>query len=398
MIPLKHLVALCAGVLFTVPALADGDFNACVSDLQQQARARGLSEHVVKDVLGRVSYVQRVIDLDRRQPEFTLTFANYLNQRVTPERVAQGRELYRQHRELLQRITNQYGVPGRYLVAFWGMETNFGRFFGNMSTLDSLATLACDPRRSDYFTGQLMDALRIVDRGDVTAQRLKGSWAGALGNFQFMPSVFLQYAVDYDGDGRRDVWNSLPDAMASAANFLRGLGWKIGTRWGREVKLPEDFPYETAGLDDPRALDAWRKLGVTEASGRPLPEDTVKASLLLPAGHEGPAFLVYPNFRVIMGWNRSEFYALSVGYLADRIAGAGQLQNPPPTDLPNLDRETVRALQQQLNAKGLNAGEADGILGPATRSALRAYQERQGLIADGYPSRKVLDLLGVSTK
>ena len=396
--PLKHLAAFCAGVLFAVPALADGDFSACINNLQQQARAQGLSEHVVNDVLGKVAYTQRVIDLDRRQPEFTLTFANYLNQRVTPERVAQGRALYAQHRELLRKITEEYGVPGRYLVAFWGMETNFGRFFGKMSTLDSLATLACDRRRGEYFTDQLMDALRIVDRGDVTADGMKGSWAGALGNFQFMPSVFLQYAVDYDGDGRRDVWGSLPDAMASAANFLRGLGWKTGTRWGREVKLPEGFSYRLAGLDGLRPLDAWRKLGVTEADGQPLPQEDVKASLLIPAGHNGPAFLVYPNFQVIMGWNRSEFYALSVGYLADRIAGAGKLRNPPPTDLPNLDRETVRALQQELNAKGLDAGEADGILGPATRSAVRAFQERQGLVADGYPSRKVLDLLGVSPR
>lgn len=378
-----------------VKAAQAPDFSHCVASLQQKARAEGISEPVIKDVLGQVTYRQRVIAADRHQPEFTETFAHYLDQRVTTLRVLQGRALLAQHRPLLERLTRKYGIPSQYLLAFWGMETGYGHFFGKVPILDSLATLACDPRRSDYFTGQLMDALKIVDRGDVQPGEMQGSWAGAMGNFQFMPSVFLQYAVDGDGDGRRDLWNSLPDAMASAANFLQGLGWQRGLRWGREVRLPDGFPYYKAGLNQPRSLREWEGLGVRENDGSPLPGLNIKASLLVPSGHRGPAFLVYQNFNVIMRWNQSEFYALSVGILADRIAGAAPLRTPPPADEPRLTRDRVKQLQVTLKQKGYDSGEADGIMGPTTRDAIRAFQHRQGMVADGYPSRRVLDKLGI---
>ena len=381
------------------PAVAaqTADFSHCVSSLQQKALAQGISEPVVKNVLGHVSYRERVIAADRHQPEFTETFAHYLDQRVTTLRVIQGRALFAQHKPLLERLTRKYGVPPQYLLAFWGMETGYGHFFGKVPILDSLATLACDPRRSDYFTGQLMDALKIVDRGDVKPGEMQGSWAGAMGNFQFMPSVFLQYAVDGDGDGRRDLWNSLPDAMASAANFLQGLGWQRGLRWGREVRLPDGFPYFKAGLNQQRSLQDWEKLGVRENDGSPLPDLDIQASLLVPSGHRGPAFLVYQNFNVIMRWNQSEFYALSVGILADRIAGAAPLRTPPPEDEPRLTRDLVKKLQLTLKQKGYDSGEADGIMGPTTRDAIRAFQHRQGMVADGYPSQRVLGKLGVGT-
>jgi len=387
------LAALMAGQPAT--AAQTPGFSECVSSLQKKARDEGISEPVVKNVLGHVAYRERVIAADRHQPEFTETFAHYLNQRVTTLRVIQGRALYAQHRPLLERLTRQYGIPSQYLLAFWGMETGYGHFFGKVPILDSLATLACDPRRSDYFAGQLMDALKIVDRGDVQPGKMQGSWAGAMGNFQFMPSVFLQYAVDGDGDGRRDLWNSLPDAMASAANFLQGLGWQQGLRWGREVRLPDHFAYYRAGLNKPRTLQQWEKLGVRQNDGSPLPDVDIKASLLVPSGHRGPAFLVYQNFNVIMRWNQSEFYALSVGILADRIAGASPLRVPPPADAPRLTRSTVKQLQSTLNEKGFDSGKPDGIMGPTTRDAIRSFQHKQGLVADGYPSRKVLKLLGV---
>lgn len=382
--------------LAALPAIADAPFNTCVAQLQSQARQDGISAKVVDELLGKVSHNPTVIHLDRKQPEFTQTFAGYLNARVTDSKVAVGRELFAEHRSLLERVARQYGVPAKYLLAFWGMETDYGRYFGKMPIVDSLTTLACNQRRSAFFSKEVIAALKMVDEGAVKPDDFKGSWAGAIGNFQFLPSVFLRYAVDYDGDGKRDVWHSLPDALASAANFLKGLGWNADTRWGREVLLPKGFPYQDAGINQPRSLTDWHKLGVETAFGKPLPlDDQVQASLVIPAGYRGPAFLVYHNFHVIMDWNHSEYYALSVGYLADRIAGAAPLQQAPPVNLPRLTREQVQNLQSELTAKGFDAGQPDGILGSATRSAIRDYQQHHGMIADGYPGEEVLASLGV---
>ncbi len=261
--------------------------------------------------------------------------------------------------------------------------------------IDSLATLACDTRRRNFFTIELINALRILDEGAIAPEKMKGSWAGAMGHVQFMPSAFLQNAVDFDGDHKRDLWNSTPDAMASAANFLKNLGWKTEGRWGREVKLPKDFPFLEAGLKNNKSIAEWTKLGVTRADNSPLPQANMNASLLVPSGHECPAFLVYDNFNVIMRWNRSEFYAIAVGQLADQIAGGGKLLQPPPVDAPRLHRDQVIALQQQLNNKGFNLGTPDGILGPATRLAIGEFQHQQGMIADGFPGTQVLGLLGI---
>ncbi len=384
------LVLLCAA-----PAAAQGDFPDCVSRLQQQARGEGISESVVETALGEVDYRERVIELDRRQPEFTQTFADYLGRRVTDERVTRGRELLAEHRSLLDRVAREYGVPARYLVAFWGLETNYGTYFGGMPALDSLATLACDRRRSDFFTTQLLDALRIIDEGAIKADRMQGSWAGALGNFQFMPSIFLRYAVDADGDGRRDLWGSLPDAVASAANFLRDAGWRAGERWGRDVRLPEGFAFDQTGTDQPRPLTQWAEMGVRSADGTELPRSRMEGSVIVPAGYRGPAFMVYHNFDVIMRWNRSHFYALAVGHLADRINGAGALHRPPPSDAPRLSRGAVLSLQKTLNERGFNAGTPDGIVGPATRSAIRAFQQDRDLVADGHPGAEVLAALDI---
>ncbi len=377
------------------PLLTAEQFATCVNRYMEAARKKGISEELIATALANVSLSERVLELDRRQPEFTTTFADYLNRRVTVERVEKGRALLARHRELLHRVAKEYGVAPQYLVAFWGLETNYGGFLGRMRVLDSLATLGCDERRSSYFSGELMNALTILDEGAVTADKMEGSWAGAMGHVQFMPSVFLRYAVDYDKDGRRDLWGSLSDAMASAANFLRGLGWKDGSRWGREVLLPKGFPYLQAGLESRKPLSKWHEMGVRNADGSRLPQADVEASLLIPSGHEGPAFLVYHNFDVIMRWNRSEFYGLAVGYMANRVAGTGQLLHPPPSDAPRLSRQQVIHLQELLNSKGFDTGEPDGILGPATRRALSEYQHSQGMVADGFPSREVLVSLGV---
>ncbi|MFN3712964.1 MAG: lytic murein transglycosylase [Alcanivoracaceae bacterium] len=373
------------------------EFPVCIERLQSTALERGISRTVVERDLAAVNYVERVIELDRRQPEFTESFATYFERRVTEDRIVRGRALLVQHRALLDRISKEYGVPPQYLVSFWGLETNFGGFFGRMPILDSLATLACDPRRSEFFTGELINALKIIDEGSITAERMQGSWAGAMGHMQFMPSIFLRYATDYDGDGKRDLWGSLPDAMASAANFLRGIGWQEGERWGREVHLPAQFPYEKAGLTTRLPLKEWQALGVRLTDGRALPGLDMEASLLVPTGHAGPAFLVYDNFHVIMRWNRAEAYALAVGHLADRINGAGQLSRTP-VQSPRLSRDQVRTLQQTLNDKGFDAGEPDGILGPGTRAAISRYQASRQQIADGFPGTPVLAELGVTVE
>jgi membrane-bound lytic murein transglycosylase B len=376
-------------------AAAPEGFDACLAGLKARALAEGVSASTADAVLDRISWQERVIELDRRQPEFTRTFADYYGTRVSDTRVSRGRELLRSQRDLLARIQAESGVPPHYLVAFWGLETNFGSYLGKMPIPDSLATLACDTRRSTFFSGELMAALRIIDAGDVDAEAMQGSWAGAMGHVQFMPSVYLRHAVDGDGDGRRDLFGSIPDALTSAGRFLQGLGWEPGLRWGREVRLPDGFDYALAGRDQRRPLSAWRALGVRDTSDVLLPDLDLDAAILVPAGHQGPAFVVYRNFDVIMGWNRSEFYALAVGRLADRIAGAGRLMQEPPDDELRLARNDVLALQAALNEAGFDSGEPDGILGPATRKALARFEQSKGLIPDGHPDGGVLEALQV---
>lgn len=375
-------------------AQAPDNFQQCVADLTEKAIAEGVSRATAEQVMATTEHQDRVIELDQRQPEFTTTFADYLNRRVNDSRISQGRELMQEHRDLLERVTRETGVPPAYLLAFWGLETNFGSYFGKMSVPNSLTTLACDERRSEYFTGELIAALKIVDEGAISVEQMEGSWAGAMGHVQFMPSVFLRYAVDADNDGKRDLWNSLDDALMSAGTFLNDLGWDKDYRWGREVLLPEDFDYALAD-GKKRPLKDWRQMNITDAFGNLLPAEDIAAGLVVPAGHEGPAFLAYDNFNVIMGWNRSEFYAIAVGHLADRIAGAGGLQNPPPTDTPNLSRADIEALQAALVTQGFDPGKPDGILGPATRSAIRQFQAGENMIADGYPSAEVFRAMDI---
>lgn len=380
----------------TVPDTSEADFAACTIRLKQQAREAGISEQIAGDVLDNVQWVSRVIELDRQQPEFTSTFPDYYRKRVSERRVTKGREMLAEYARLLAEVSRQYGVPAHYLVSFWGLETNFGGYIGNMAIPDSLATLACDPRRSRFFSTELINAMRIIEAGDVAREEMTGSWAGAMGHVQFMPSAFLNYAVDGDGDGRRDLWGSIPDAMSSAGNFLQSLGWQPGLRWGREVLLPTGFDYASATRKVKKPLREWSAAGVTDAFGKPLPAVDLSASILVPGGAAGPAFVVYDNFDVIMRWNRSEFYAISVGRLADRIAGAGDLTRPPPDDGLRLSRAAVLDMQVQLNALGYDSGKPDGIFGSGTRQALRRFQSDRAIVADGYPSQQMLDAVAAS--
>jgi len=393
----KSLWILICALLCQQPAFArDAEFALCITELQQRARSEKLSAHVVDEVMVRLEQQQRVIELDRSQPEFTQTFADYFHRRVTPERIERGKALLNQYDTFLSDLTRKYGVPGRYLVAFWGLETNFGSYLGKMPTLDCLATLACDQRRSEFFTKELMQALALLERESLSPAEMRGSWAGAMGHTQFMPSTYRNYATDGDDDGQVNLWRSERDALASGANYLENLGWKKGQRWGREVLLPKDFPYAMTGLNNSRPLAYWRDLGVSFANGATIPDIDMQASVLVPVGHSGPAFLVYHNFHVILQWNRSEHYALAVGLLADRLIGAGPLVRSPSTDEAVLSRNAVENMQRQLNHLGFNAGEIDGFFGSMTQSALREFQASNGMIADGYPDRTTLCALSVN--
>ena len=374
------------------------NFANCLDELALAAQAEGIPANLTSEVLGTLQFQGRVIELDRAQPEFQQTFSAYLRDRVTATRVQRGRELRSQHRELLNELGEEYGVPGHYLVALWGMESNFGSYTGRMPILDSLATLACDDRRSAFFRDQLITALRLIERDSLQPAAMLGSWAGAMGQTQFMPSAYYAHAVDGDGDGLIDLWDSSADALASGASLLQSLGWRPGERWGREVSVVAGFPFEKTGFDQLRPLGEWAELGVRRADGTALPVADMSARLLLPMGHTGPAFLVYDNFDVLLGWNRSISFALAVGHLADRIAGAGTLRAPLPVGNDTFAVAELAGIQRRLAELGYRPGEADGILGPATRGALRAFQRDRGLVADGYPDEQTRNaLIGVSS-
>lgn len=385
---------LTTAMLLCIPGLTVADdFQACITDLRDTARQSGITDQTIRRELTDIEQQTRVLELDKQQPEFFQTFWQYMDTRVTEERVQRGRELLAEHRALLDQVHREFGVQPSYLVAFWGLETNYGSYFGKMPVLDSLATLACDPRRTDYFTSELIEALRILDAGHISRGNMRGSWAGAMGHTQFMPSTFMAHAVDYDEDGRIDLWNSLPDAFASAANYLSNLGWRDGERWGREVRVPEEFSWDLSGLDDPKPLQTWAELGLRKADGGPLPVADMDAALLLPAGHRGPAFLVYNNFRKTMRWNTSISYALAVGHLADRIAGMGRLVAEAPTGERALLRGEVEEIQTLLNALNFDSGSPDGVVGRMTRQAIQQYQLESDLPADGYPDTSLLEQL-----
>jgi len=369
------------------------EFDACVRRLQARAVEEKLPTWVTEDVVGQLSFVPRVIELDRSQPEFTRSFEEYFSARVSEKRIKTGRAMLAKHRDFLLSLTKKYGVPGQYLMAFWGLETNYGGYLGKNSTLDSLATLGCDPRRSTYFTDELFNALRLITEAPVDPEKMRGSWAGAVGHTQFMPSNYRRYAQDGDGDGKIDLWNSEQDALASAAYFLQRLGWSAGQRWGREVRLPADFDYQQIGLKNMLPLHAWRKFGVADTSGKLLPELETMAAVIIPSGHQGPAFVVYSNFQVIMRWNRSQSYALSVGHLADRIAGAGGLHISPPKNTPRLDRTLVREIQTRLFEMGFDPNGIDGVFGSGTKAAVRAFQGANNLIPDGFLDQHTLNAI-----
>ena len=369
------------------------DFQNWLEALRDDARTAGISETTLDSALKDIKLVARVVEHDRSQFEFSRTFLTYLGKCVTDERIKRGRKLLAEHRILLDKIYAQFNVPPRYLVALWGVETNFGDNMGSFSVIDALVTLAYDQRRSNFFRVQLIDALKIIDNGHIPPNAMKGSWAGAMGQMQFMPSTFVEHAIDFNGDGRKDIWHSFPDAFSSAANYLSNIGWRPGQLWGREVLLPDGFDLILATIDTKKTVEAWSSLGVRRANGNALPQVNMEGSIVLPQGHKGPAFLVYDNFRIILKWNRSINYAICVGHLADRLAGLPEIANGKNADNEPLSRFEIKEIQRHLNFLGFEAGSVDGLLGPNTKTAVRSFQAEHSLPADGYPTIDLLNFL-----
>ncbi|MGQ0580417.1 MAG: lytic murein transglycosylase [Reyranella sp.] len=373
------------------PAFAQGgDFRDCLQGIKTEATRQGVPAAVADKAFQGLTPDQKVIDLDGRQPEFSLTYGKYVGGTVSADRIVKGQQRMAQHRTLLDALQTEYGVPPQYIMAFWGVETNYGSYMGDFRVVRSVATLACMTKRTVFFSNETVQALRILNMNHMTSEQMRGSWAGAMGNMQFMPSTFTKWAVDRDGNGRIDIWNSLPDAFASASNFLRGIGFKPGLPSSEEVVLPRGFALDQADASIEKPVRAWTAMGVKKAGGGALPASDEPASIILPAGFRGPAFILYPNFKAVMNWNRSTLYALSVGILARQIAGGPGVQQAPPADDEPLSRDTVIDIQNRLARLGLYKDDTDGLLGPKTRSALRLFQQQQALPADGHPSAETV--------
>jgi lytic murein transglycosylase len=367
-------------------------FARWVAGFRASALAAGIDEATLRIAFDDVRYLPRVVELDRAQPEFTRTAWEYLDSAVSPQRVAQGQDKLLQLRSQTDAAAARYGVPPAIVIAIWGIESNYGSNYGDIPTIDALATLGFEGRREDWARGQLLAALKILKSGDITRTQMIGSWAGAMGQTQFLPSVFLSYAVDADGDGRRDIWGSMADVVASTANFLARSGWRAGEPWGTEVQLPPGFDPGRADTAVRQSSTQWAAEGVRAIGGATLPE-LADATVLLPAGARGPAFLVGTNFRAILRYNNSASYALAVGLLAQRLSDGPTVQAAWPRDLQALSRSQMMSLQTALNERGFASGTPDGMMGPATRDGLRRYQRSVGLPADGYPTLELLQRL-----
>jgi len=372
----------------------DPVFTTCMTTLRGIAEKQGVTtasfDTYTKDLVADMS----VLDLLDAQPEFTTPLWDYLAALVDDQRVADGQAMLTTHAELLGRVSQAYGVDPATVVAVWGVESDYGRVFGKRPLLVSLSTLSCFGRRQAFFRGEFLTTLKLLQAGDVRAEGLNGSWAGAFGHTQFMPSTYERIAVDFDGDGRRNLIDSIPDALASTANYLVKSGWRTGEPWGYEVKLPAGFDIAQAGRTSRKPLTQWVAQGLTRIDGQPLPADDRNAAVLVPTGVAGPAFVVFKNYDAIYSYNAAESYALAIALLADRLRGGTGLVTPWPTDDPGLGRPERRALQTLLLARGHAIGTADGMIGTQTRRAIVLEQQRLSLLpADGRAGTKILAAL-----
>ncbi|HXJ00626.1 MAG TPA: lytic murein transglycosylase [Micropepsaceae bacterium] len=365
-------------------------FEAFLQDFRPEALKAGVMPATYDRAVSDIHVNPKVEELNEKQPEFVRPVWEYLASAISPMRVDKGRELIAANAGLFARLQNDYGVPPEILTAIWGLETGYGQNEGTFNLFEALATLAYDGPRIEYGRRQLIAALKIADVEGRDPRSMTGSWAGAFGHMQFVPTTFLERAVDGDGDGKRDVWNSPADALASAANYLKQSGWRSGESWGEEVRLPEGFPYEMADTDSAKPIAEWARLGVRKMSGEALNETGDAAAIFLPAGYRGPAFLVRANFNAILKYNAATSYALAIGLLSDRLKGAGDIQAGWPLDEAPLDESSRTALQEGLMALGFSTGGTDGMLGRQSRAAIRAYQKARGIPADGFATANLL--------
>ena len=373
---------LCLVFLTTSIFANSQSFEDFLNQVRKTATEQGVSKATIDKAFFGLTPNLDILKSDSAQAEFNQNFWHYVNKRVSQVRLNNGNDTLKQNASLLNKTSQKYGVPAYVLVAFLGLESNYGNYMGNENLVRSLATLAYDPRRSSFFTKELIALLKLIDKNTIPLDA-KGSWAGAMGAVQFMPTNVIAYGVDANNDGKVNLWNDKEDIYASAANFLKKLGWEKGEKWGREAIIPKNFDYRLTGLEIKKTVNEWAALGVLRGNGSRLPKSNFKSSLIVPMGHRGPAFLVYRNFDTILGWNRSILYALSVAYLSDRLNGNGKL-TAKSIDEPLLSKEDILQIQNTLNLLGYDTGTPDGMAGPKTRRATRMFQSDIGLIADGY--------------
>lgn len=365
-------------------------FDRFLADVKQQAVAAGVSQRTIAEASPYLVYDQGIVNRDRGQRVFGQLFTEFAGRMAAPYRMQNGQQHIRQHAAAFARAEKEYGVPPAVIAAFWGLESDFGVNMGNLPTLKSLVSLAYDCRRSEMFVNETIAALKIIDRGDLTPDEMIGSWAGELGQTQFLPTHYVNYAVDYDGDGRRDLLRSEDDVIGSTANYIaNGLKWRRGEPWLEEIKVPSSLPWDQTDLSVQLPRSKWAQFGVTYPDGRPLPNDNLPASVLLPMGRFGPAFMAYANFAAYTEWNNSLIYSTTAGYLASRIAGAAPMRRPAG-QVAQLPFNELKQLQQLLVQAGFNVGKVDGVLGQQSRAAVKAMQIKYGLPADSWPTAELL--------
>jgi lytic murein transglycosylase len=380
---------------FSTPTIAavdcrtSGSFESWLARFKQQAAAQGISSNAIAAASPFLVYEQRIINIDRGQRIFSQQFLEFSDKMLAGGRISNGQNIIRKHAAIFARAEKEYGVPAAVITGFWGLESDFGSNMGNYHAIKSLASLAYDCRRAEMFRGHLFDSLRLIERGDLQASEMIGSWAGELGQTQMMPSEYFKYAVDYDADGKRNLLRSPADVIGSTANYLVSLGWKRGEPWLQEVRVPASLPWDQADLTIQLPRAKWASFGVTLPDGKPLPADQMPASLLLPMGRFGPSFLAYDNFQAYLKWNASLVYSTTAGYYATRLAGAPAIHRGTGA-IPPVTFEETRELQQLLIKQGHDVGGADGKLGISTRAAVRAMQIKLGLPADSYPTPELL--------
>lgn len=384
-------ILLSAGQAFAeVPCRTGGPFDRWLADVKREAIAsHGISQRAIGAASPYLVYDARIVGIDRGQRIFTQTFLEFAGRMVPAGRVSMGKAQLKKHAAILARAEKQYGVPGEVIAAFWGLESDYGAFMGKDNAIKSIVSLAYDCRRAEMFREHLFSALKLIDRGDLEPAEMIGAWAGELGQVQMMPTEYLKYAVDYDGDGHTNLMKSAADVIGSTAHYLQTLGWKRDEPWLEEIRVPQNLPWEQSGLDIAHPRSLWAQAGVMLVNGQPLPKDGMRASVLLPMGRFGPAFMVYDNFKTYTTWNNSLVYSVTAAYFATRIAGAPAMQKgarvPPP-----LGYEETKMLQQLLEQRGYDVGRIDGILGDKTRPAIRDVQMKLKLPADSYPTEELL--------